>query len=139
MPQFSIHFGTYFAGGSGNSSFPSLNLRLISHELAADKNSPSRSFDRRSRALRFNLPGTARAQRNTPVSSRYFIASHASDSFPDPGKRPARPAGVVRQSRLRPSSAPSQSPTPGVSLRVGQGPSAPREPHDLRSRSPHLR
>src|SRR6266849_9644812 len=130
MPQFSIHVGIYFAGGSGSSSFPSPYLTLISQELAADKNSPSRSLDKSSRARRFNLLGTARAQRNTPVSSRYFIAPYFSFSSLHPGKQRERRLGVGRQNPPQSSSGRSQCRVPDAPSGVLLEPSAPPERHD---------
>src|SRR5713226_7584615 len=130
MPQFSIHVGIYFAGGSGSSSFVSPNFTLISQELAADKNSPSRSLDKSSRARRFNLLGTARAQRNTPVSSRYFISPYFSFSSLRREKQRERRLGVARQSPPLASSGRSQCRVPVAPSGVLLGPSEPQERHD---------
>src|ERR1700730_11639321 len=119
----------YFAGGSGRVSFPRPNLTLISQELAADKNKPSRSLDKSSRARRLSLLGAPSAQRKTPVSSRYFIASHSLVSSVRQESRQGRVPAMARQSLLRSSSDRSQSPAPYALQAVLLGPSAPQERH----------
>src|SRR6185437_6978531 len=136
MPELSIHFGTHFAGGSERSNFPSPNLRPISQALAADKNSPSRWFDKNWRARRFNLLGAAKAQRNTLVSSKYFTASCLSASSLPQEKQPERPPAVVRQNPPQSSSARARFPVLGAPSAAPPGPGAPQELLDSRWRSP---
>src|SRR6185437_4915743 len=119
-----------FAGGSGSSSFPSPNLTLISHALAADKKSPSRWFDRNSRARRFNLLGAPKAHRNTLVSSKYFTAFRPFASSLLQEKQLERLSAVARRSHPQSSGARSRSPVPDVPSVAQPEPSAPREPHD---------
>src|SRR5579863_6299084 len=106
-------------------------LTLISHELAADRNSPCRSLERTSRARRFNRSGDASAHRKTLVSRRYFTRA-AFWSFSPSRETPREPQPeAARRSRRQRGRGWTQCRVRAAPAGAPPGSTAPREPRGL--------
>src|SRR5216683_4013271 len=132
----------YSEGAFGSGSEPRANLIAISHVPATDRYKSDDAAVSTSCAMALSLSSAATPQRNTLVSSRYFMPSSwlFSRAFSFVLRiDQASPRAKAHQNPLGRSAAREESPGPAATSRAARGPGGPPEPRGWRWQFPRPR